>query len=80
VVGSVSGPFFPILKRSTADSSSVVAKVFMAWSGAMHKVKATVQNLVNQRVREKTMTLKHEQREDHVCECHLTPEIKVLTT
>jgi hypothetical protein len=76
----VSGSFFLILKRSTADCDSVVAKVFMAWSGAMHKVKATVQNLVNQRVREKTMSLKHEQREDHVRECHLTSDTKVLTT
>ena len=55
-----------IPRQSITNECSVVAKVFFAWSGAMHKVSAKVQNLVNQRVREKTFTSEKKEREEHV--------------
>ncbi|KAH8699442.1 cytochrome P450 [Phaeosphaeriaceae sp. PMI808] len=58
----------------------IVAKVFMAWSGAMHKVSSAVQTLVNQRMREKMFTTKEKNVEKHldciewVMSCSHTPE------
>ncbi|KAF2260655.1 cytochrome P450, partial [Lojkania enalia] len=75
-----SGIAMEIFRQIPTCFVPVVAKVFMAWSGAMHKVSAAVQNLVNQRVREKMFTTKDNKNEEHldctewVISCSHTPE------